>query len=97
MAKGGAVADYGTNIWIDLGEEPGTRGERMYRPPGATLAVALWELDPGEKVEYHFHHGNEETIIVLRGRPTLRTPQGERSSTRARSCTSRAGRRERTV
>jgi uncharacterized cupin superfamily protein len=50
----------------------------MYRPPGATLAVALWELDPGEKVEYHFHHGNEETIIVLRGRPTLRTPEGER-------------------
>jgi uncharacterized cupin superfamily protein len=74
------LADYGTNVWTDeLGPgEDGIRGERMYRPPGATLAVALWELDPGEKVEYHFHHGNEETIVVLRGRPTLRTPEGER-------------------
>jgi uncharacterized cupin superfamily protein len=52
---------------------------RMERPQGATLAVALWELDPGARSgEYHFHHGSEETIIVLRGRPTLRTPDGER-------------------
>jgi uncharacterized cupin superfamily protein len=29
-------------------------------------------------VVYHFHHGAEEMLIVLRGRPTLRTPNGER-------------------
>ena len=27
---------------------------------------------------YHAHHGSEELLIVLRGRPTLRTPDGER-------------------
>jgi uncharacterized cupin superfamily protein len=27
---------------------------------------------------YHFHHGSEELVIVLRGRPTLRTAEGER-------------------
>ena len=71
--------EFGSNIWVELepGEE-GVRGKRMYRPPGATLAVALWELDPGASNEYHFHHGNEETIVVLRGRVTLRTPEGER-------------------
>jgi uncharacterized cupin superfamily protein len=29
-------------------------------------------------VAYHFHHGSEELLIVLLGRPTLRTPDGER-------------------
>ena len=27
---------------------------------------------------YHFHHGAEELLVVLRGRPTLREPAGER-------------------
>ena len=27
---------------------------------------------------YHFHHGGEELLIVLRGTPTLRSPEGER-------------------
>ena len=27
---------------------------------------------------FHFHHGAEELLIVLRGRPTLRTLAGER-------------------
>jgi uncharacterized cupin superfamily protein len=27
---------------------------------------------------YHTHHGSEELLIVLRGRPTVRTPDGER-------------------
>ena len=26
---------------------------------------------------YHAHHGNEEWVIVRRGQPTLRTPEGE--------------------
>ena len=42
-------------------------------------AVALWELDPGASSgPYHLHHGTDEYLIVLRGRPTLRTPDGER-------------------
>ncbi len=57
----------------------GVRGTRLPRPPGWDLAAAVWELDPGAtQAPYHFHHGAEELLIVLRGRPTLRTPDGER-------------------
>jgi uncharacterized cupin superfamily protein len=42
------------------------------------LGASLYELGPGNFVVYHFHHGSEELLIVLRGRPTLRTPEGER-------------------
>ena len=39
----------------------------------------MWELPPGSLgVDYHFHHGNEEFLIVIRGTATLRTPEGER-------------------
>ncbi len=72
--------EFGTNIWAELDEiEDGIRGTRLRRPRGATLAHSVWELDPGARpIDYHFHHGSEETVIVLRGRPTLRTPEGER-------------------
>lgn len=45
---------------------------------GPQLGASLYELGPGNTAAYHFHHGSEELLIVLRGRPTLRTPQGER-------------------
>jgi uncharacterized cupin superfamily protein len=45
---------------------------------GPTLGASLYELGPENSVVYHFHHGSEELLIVLRGRPTLRTPEGER-------------------
>jgi uncharacterized cupin superfamily protein len=69
-----------TGIWEDLDEiEEGIRGKRLPRTEGYPLAAAVWELAPGsEGVDYHFHHGTEELLIVLRGRPTLRTADGER-------------------
>ena len=42
------------------------------------LGATLYELGPGKFVIYHLHHGSEELLLVLRGRPTLRTPDGER-------------------
>jgi uncharacterized cupin superfamily protein len=45
---------------------------------GPHLGASVYELGPGNSVAYHFHHGSEELLIVLRGRPTLRTPDGER-------------------
>jgi uncharacterized cupin superfamily protein len=42
------------------------------------LGASVYELGPGNTSAYHFHHGSEELLIVLRGRPTLRTPDGER-------------------
>jgi uncharacterized cupin superfamily protein len=43
------------------------------------IGGSMYEVAPGKKLwPYHTHHGNEEWAIVLRGRPTLRTPEGER-------------------
>ena len=53
---------------------------RRLVPPGNTLGMSVYELLPRQtQCPYHFHHGNEELILVLRGRPTLRTPDGEQA------------------
>ena len=68
-----------TNVWAELDElEDGIRGARLERVRGETLAAAVWELDPGAEITYHFHHGTRELLLVLRGRLTLRTHEGER-------------------
>jgi len=46
--------------------------------PGVQLGASVYELGPGNTAAYHFHHGSEELLIVLRGRPTLRSAEGER-------------------
>lgn len=38
----------------------------------------MWDLPPGGASPYHWHAGEEEWLIVVSGRPTLRTPAGER-------------------
>jgi uncharacterized cupin superfamily protein len=43
------------------------------------IGGSMYEVASGRKLwPYHLHHSNEEWLIVLRGRPTLRTPEGER-------------------
>lgn len=42
------------------------------------IGGTLMEVGPGYRGPYHIHHGNEELLIVLAGRPTVRTPDGER-------------------
>lgn len=71
------------NIWTDAwGEQPvdwsdgGGRSKRL--PRGERLGATVYELDPGNFLVYHFHHAAEELLVVLRGRMTLRTPDGER-------------------
>jgi uncharacterized cupin superfamily protein len=70
------------NIWTDdwdPGEDwsgGGARGKRL--PRGDTLGASLYELGPGNWVPFHFHHGSEELLVVLRGRPTLRSGEGAR-------------------
>ena len=53
---------------------------RISRQAGAErLGVSLWEVPPGEAAyPYHAHLTEEEFLIVLEGRPTLRTPSGWR-------------------
>jgi uncharacterized cupin superfamily protein len=43
------------------------------------LGATVYGLDTGQSIcPYHYEYGNEEWLIVLGGRPTLRTPAGER-------------------
>ena len=72
------------NIWSDDWESTADDdwsggGAKSTRFPGRGLIGAtVYELPPEGFAVYHFHHGAEELLIVLRGRPTLRTPEGER-------------------
>jgi len=74
-----------SNFWnLDLEPMPeewgdGVRGARLLDRSGRPrLVSAVWELDPGARSpHYHAHHAAEEMLFVLRGEPTLRTPDGE--------------------
>ena len=45
---------------------------------GEKLGASLYELEPGERTfPYHYEYGNEEWLLVVAGRPTLRGPDGE--------------------
>jgi uncharacterized cupin superfamily protein len=55
-------------------------GERVGAKAGAEhLGATVYELPPGEATfPYHYHGANEELLIVLKGRPHLRSPDGWR-------------------
>jgi len=39
--------------------------------------VTVYELPPGQAVcPYHYEYGEEEWLLVLEGRPSVRTPDG---------------------
>jgi uncharacterized cupin superfamily protein len=39
--------------------------------------ASVYELPPGQAIcPYHYEHGEEEWLLVLEGRPTLRHPEG---------------------
>jgi uncharacterized cupin superfamily protein len=68
---------------FEEGERPeGFRGRRArigYELGTELIGASLWELPPGEAAyPYHFHYSDEELLIVLSGRPSLRTPEGTR-------------------
>jgi uncharacterized cupin superfamily protein len=47
--------------------------------PMDDLGATLYVLPPGNaNAPYHWHHNVEEALLVLVGRPTLRTPEEER-------------------
>jgi uncharacterized cupin superfamily protein len=70
----------------DLGPEgtepPGyaCRAARLGSKLGASrLGMSVYDVPPGEAFSpYHFEWTDEEWLIVIAGRPTLRSPEGER-------------------
>ena len=60
-------------------ERSGLRAEPVVRAAGGDLlGGTLYELAPRcEGVPLHIHHAMEELAIVISGRPTLRTLEGE--------------------
>jgi uncharacterized cupin superfamily protein len=68
---------------FEEGERPegfhSRRARIGYELGSELIGCSLWELPAGEAAyPYHFHYADEELVIVLSGRPTLRTPEGVR-------------------
>jgi len=67
--------------WDRVEERVGWRSKDAWvgaRLGAELIGGSMYELDPGDRLwPYHAHHANEEWLIVVRGRPTLRTPEGE--------------------
>jgi len=78
----GRVANINDPHFDEPREHPGFRAlrARLGRQAGSErLGLSLWELAPGEAAyPYHYHLAEEEIMIVLAGRPSLRTPDGWR-------------------
>ena len=68
--------------WDRVEDRPGWKSKDAWvgaHVDAELIGASMYELESGDRLwPYHTHHANEEWIIVLRGRPTLRTPEGER-------------------
>ena len=67
--------------WLERTWPPEKEGFRWRRKrvAGEKLGASLYELEPGEATwPYHYELGNDELLVVVLGRPTLRAPEGER-------------------
>jgi uncharacterized cupin superfamily protein len=69
-----------TNVWDEVPDWGGIGARRLVRSESNALGASIWELQPGgSQFVYHFHHGSEELLIVLRGTPTVRMHDGDRA------------------
>ena len=66
-------------MWEEVPDWGGVGARRLVRGREGTLGASLWEFQPGGcQFVYHFHHGSEELLVVLRGEPTARLHDGDR-------------------
>jgi uncharacterized cupin superfamily protein len=72
------VNDSDWNVERSLGDAKMRMLHLGRRIGGELIGATIFELEPGLVGVSHFHHGNEEWVLVLEGAPTLRTPAGER-------------------
>jgi uncharacterized cupin superfamily protein len=67
--------------WESRESRPGWRSREASvaaRIGAELIGGSIYELEPGERLfPYHCHYGNEEWLLVVSGRPTLRTPDGQ--------------------
>ena len=72
---------FGAPVEYDPEDPPGYRAGVASIAPvigGAMLAGKVYELPPGQSnTAYHYELSDEEWLIVLRGRPSVRHPAGE--------------------
>ena len=66
------------NVWSNEWSESQAEGRKRRLADGAAMGATLYELSRGGGIAYHFHPGDEELLVVLSGRLTLRTPEGRR-------------------
>jgi uncharacterized cupin superfamily protein len=66
---------------LDPDDAPGFRAARLRLGPAlgaAQLGASVWVLPPRQAIcPYHYEYGEEEWLLVLEGRPTIRHPDGE--------------------
>ena len=83
--------------WDAIEDHPGYEWQRIRlgRRLGAEmLGASVYVLGPGQKsFPYHFHHANEEMLIVLEGNVTVRTPEGEKDASLGDAVSFRTGAR----
>jgi uncharacterized cupin superfamily protein len=77
-----AVNLFDVTVTVDDGKPAGYGGSSVKVGPlvgGEQLGLSVYELQPGQSIcPYHYENAEEEWLIVLVGRPTLRTPDGDR-------------------
>lgn len=70
--------------WDGTQNQPGYEWHRIRlvrRLGGELLGGSIYVIGPGQKsFPYHFHHANEEMLIVLGGNVVVRTPEGEQEA-----------------
>jgi uncharacterized cupin superfamily protein len=69
--------------WDETRDREGWRINEVFvghRIGSELLGGSMCEVEPGNRMwPYHTHFANEEWALVVRGEPTLRTPEGERT------------------
>lgn len=83
------------NDWDAHEDHPGYEWNRirLARRLGAEmLGASIYVIAPGQKsFPFHFHHSNEEMLIVLEGSVNVRTPDGEHPAERGDASIFRRG------
>ena len=66
--------------WLERTHPPVREGFdwKRKRVAGEQIGASLYELGPGQRTfPYHYELGNDELLVVVSGRPTLRDTDGE--------------------